>query len=259
MAAGFSLEKWYLDCTTEDGDCAIGYHAQLSLGKRAISYSALLSSISKRIRNSTTYRQCPAPVLASDSRITWHAPTLDFNGTWDALCPSYSKILLDTHDGGIVEWECLMPLAKTTVRLRDNTFVGNGYCERLRLTLPPWKLPIRELRWGRFTSQEASVVWIEWIGDVPLKIILYNGAEQVSGSIGDTSIQTSDFTLELTPEQTLREGYVVHTALRNFPGIKSILPTQARNLFECKWLSKGILTIGEDVQYGQAIHEVVRW
>ena len=39
---------------------------------------------------------------------------------------------------------------------------GLGYAEHLSMTIPPWRLPIDTLRWGRFLSPERSVVWIDW-------------------------------------------------------------------------------------------------
>ena len=54
---------------------------------------------------------------------------------------------------------------------------GTGYAERLELSIRPWRLPIRELRWGRFVSEGASMAWIDWQGADPTEVIRALGYE----------------------------------------------------------------------------------
>ena len=62
------------------------------------------------------------------------------------------------------------PAAEVSVSLRGFAPLrGTGYAERILITIPPWRLPIRELRWGRWIGEAASrsVVWIDWRGESP--------------------------------------------------------------------------------------------
>lgn len=258
MPTKYSIEKWYLDCTTDVGDCAIGYYASLQLGNRKFYYSALLSSISCSIENSSIFLNTKQPDFDGNSRLNWNEPSFNLYGSWNSLQPAFTKKLFQNSDGE-VRWDCYFPLAMANIRTDSAIFDGFGYAEKMSMTIPPWKLPIRELRWGRWTADKISVVWIQWQGEYPLTLILCNGIEYTDGHITDSIIETKDFSLDLQFHQTLRDGFVINTALRNFPGIKQILPSQARYLYESKWLSRGIFKSGDTFQNGWAIHEVVRW
>ncbi len=65
-------------------------------------------------------------------------------------------------DAGTVEWHCLMPRARVRIGKRS----GLRYAEHLNITVAPWKLPIRTLRWGRFATPSDWIVWIDWQGEV---------------------------------------------------------------------------------------------
>ena len=66
---------------------------------------------------------------------------------------------------------------------------GLGYAERLVLTIPPWKLPIETLRWGRFLSPSDWIVWIDWQGEHPQTIVYRNGARVAVDELGDEQIR----------------------------------------------------------------------
>ena len=68
----------------------------------------------------------------------------------EASAPPIHRRLFESADG-IVDWTCEMPRART----RIGEVCGDGYAEVLHMTVPPWKLPIDELRWGRFHGQGA--------------------------------------------------------------------------------------------------------
>ena len=243
----FSLRKWYLDCIAEDGELAVAYCAELRWGALALSYASLLQlDDAQGTRVRSTLRACPEPELAGQ-RLSWVAPALGISGTWDARASAFSAELSEG-----VRWECVQPRSQVELRLPDGRMLlGLGYAEILTLTIPPWRLPIRELRWGRFAGAEHGAVWIEWQGPHPVNLVLIDGAP------AELSI---DGVLRLSESRVLRSGRIGETALSIIPDLEKVFPGRIVGLEETKWRSRGALTLaGAPVENGWAIHEVVRW
>jgi hypothetical protein len=131
-----------------------------------------------------------------------------------------------------------------SLNIAGRPVTGLGYVEVLTLTLPPWRLPIDELRWGRFCAADGGAVWIEWRGPHPLKLGLLDGAPA----------PFMPERLGLRDHRVLRSGRIGETALAMIPRLDR-LPGRVLGLSETKWLSRGALAGSE----GWAIHEVVRW
>src|SRR5262249_23596550 len=141
-------------------------------------------------------------------------------GHWQALEQPVRRTLL-ASDKGNIDWHCLLPRARGRVVLAGSVVVeGLGYVERLEMTLRPWDLPIRELRWGRFLSEDTGVVWIEWRGQQPLQLLTLNGVDQTETDVGDREVAWRAGRLELEPGSALREGALGITALGRVPLLK---------------------------------------
>ena len=225
------MRKWYLDCVTAGGEPAVLYHARIRWGAFALRYASVLGG-------GTTLRSTPEPRVEGDT-VVFRAPGLGIDGTWRALAPAHERLLTDG-----VEWRCVQPRAQVSLRLGGRALSGLGYVEVLTLTRVPWRLPIDELRWGRFCAADTGAVWIEWRGAHPLKVALVDGAP-------------ADFTperLRLHGDRVLRSGRIGETALAMIPRLDR-LPGRIVGLSETKWLSRGALAGSE----GWAIHELVRW
>jgi hypothetical protein len=134
---------------------------------------------------------------------------------------------------------------------------ATGYAEVLETDIPPWQLPINELRWGRAIGASSSVVWIDWRGSVPLTLILLDG-EPVDGSVDDRRVAFADRSITLTPTRLLRDGPIGTTALASIPGLSSWAPAAILAAHETKWFSSAACT-GPPPFAGRAIHEVVRF
>lgn len=225
------MRKWYLDCVTRQGEPVVLYHAQVRWGALALRYASVLGG-------ATSLRHTPEPRVEGDT-VTFRAPRLGIDGTWRALAPAHEERLSDG-----VEWWCVQPRAKVSLRLGDRALSGLGYVETLTLTRPPWRLPFDELRWGRFCAADRGAVWIEWRGAHPLDLALIDGAPAgfAPGRLG------------LHDHRVLRSGRIGETALAMVPRLER-LPGRILGLSETKWLSRGALAGSE----GWAIHEVVRW
>jgi hypothetical protein len=255
----FRLSKWYLDCVAADGTAVVAYWARLSWGVVRLRYAATLVRRGGAVAEAATLRPGREP-RPEPGGIAWRCGPLGTAGHWQALGPPVCRSLL-TSDAGNVEWLCLLPRARGRVVLADGVSVeGLGYGERLDLTLRPWQLPIRELRWGRFLSDGAAVVWIAWQGPRPLALLLVNGSDVDGAEVGDAGVAWRTGRLDLEPGSVLREGALGTTALARVPLLTVLAPRAVREMHESKRLRRGRL-VGCDgrVETGWAIDEVVRF
>lgn len=260
MESDFHLAKWYVDCVADDGTTVIGYSARLSWKRLTMNYASyLLSGPGKEPLTSTSLFVTEFPVRRHDS-IEWTCKGLDLRGSWKQRFPSIEKELLRNNDG-VILWSCFMPGAEAWMKIGDMTVQGDGYVELIEMTIPAWKLPIEELRWGRFASKTDSIVWIDWKGPVPLQKVFRNGALINADIVDDSMIRSTDGSLLLTLDRStiLRNGTLINTVLKKMPMVESILPKNVLMTDECKWLSNATLQHQGVISTGFSIHEAVRF
>ena len=193
--------------------------------------------------------------------ITWRADALGCSITGQAEQAPFGVRLLD-RDDGTVDWQCQACPAQMQVTMSDGTVLsGLGYAERLTLSLPPWRLPIDELRWGRWIAADGgrSLVWIDWRGVQPLTAVFVDGVRQGAATVDDDRITAADAILVLTNQRTLHRR-----ALRDVIGavgpLARVFPTSWLDVEDCKWMSLGTLQVaGARPESGWAIHEHVRF
>ena len=251
----FHLKKWYLDCTTQDGHAFIAYWATVNWGAITLSYASLIHSApdSQNVETSTTFRPGPAPKI-SGTQLAWSCPHLNLQGTWSKLCPGAERTLLE-KESGTLKWSCLMPRSQANLTIRSKPYHGLGYVEHLEMTIAPWLLPIRELRWGQWQSPSTSLAWIDWRGTHPLSLILRDGLE-VAGTISDNQISlNTGEVLSLDTSRIIRDGELGATVLRAIPGVSNLLPPALLRTHEKKWLSRGVLSPSNTP--GHSIHECI--
>jgi hypothetical protein len=263
--ASFSLVKWYLDFVTDAGDAIILYCADIQWRGLHATVGNLLESLNgAATRNRFSmgrYRLSSTP----DEILVEH-PRLKFSGRWQAAAPAFQCPVYDSPEGS-VQWSCLQPGSHVTARIGSREFIGLGYAECLTLTVPPWRLPMHQLRWGRFVSAESSLAWIDWQGPYSTSFAVLNGRRIALDSATENSIATSDANLQIEPGVSLRSGRLGETIL---PAARSLGRFFPRNLFdvqEDKWKSRGTLAVKEDkskheserTSSGWVIHEIVQW
>jgi len=252
---GFSLRKWYLDCVSDSGEVVVAYRAELRWDAVALQYASFLHAPDGGApRSRSTLRRCAAPSLEGDT-LRWEAPALELRGSWEALEPAFCAPLF-AGDGGSILWRCAQPRARARVDLPSGRAVeGFGYVEELELTLPPWRMPIEELRWGRFGSARGGLVWIEWRGPHPLRLALLDGKRVDLASASEERIEVGASSVDLSEPRVLRSGRIGSTVLSIVPGLERTFPLRLLGLTETKWRSRA--KAGSEP--GWAIHEVVRW
>lgn len=256
----FSLEKYYVDFVTAEGQYFIGYSARLTWGGITVNYHATLhhpSLIGVNAGPSLSSRDSP---VADDSVLTWRSPKLGFDGQWRRLASTERQVL--HQDGeGFVEWDCQQPSARVQLTTASGAmFHGLGYVEFLKLTIPPWRLGLRTLLWGRFVSEDHSVVWIEWQGKHDLIVLICNGQKAANPQISDNNVRCEDFELSLERAETIREDSIGETLVSKIPTVLKAAPIEFLGGKEQKYVSRGRLAFASGSDHtGWVIHERVSW
>ena len=261
-ASHFSLSKWYLDCVAENGDAIVVYSGSLRWRALSLEYSSMLIRLSGgKIHAKATLKKCPPPNMSGKS-IRWSCPPLKLEGRWEAQSQPIYRRLFEASKTPI-EWSCHQPRSLASVSVVGiGEFRGFGYVEFLEMSAKSWQLPLQELRWGRFLSEEEAIVWMDFRGPQPETLVFRDGQLCKDAFVTDCgiSLEGESITLSLEETRVLREGALVSTALSVIPGVNKLLPAKMLNTHECKWRSRGILRDAQSVlSTGWAIHEVVKW
>ena len=258
--SSFLLTKWYLDCVAENGDAAVVYVADLRWNKLSIHYVSLLTVFEGRVRCTSSLRRGKLPGLDRDT-ITLCLPHLGVEGTWRALRAPVRRTVFEDKAGGI-DWHCQQPMAQVDLALQGRTpLTGLGYAECLTLSVAPWKLPLEELHWGRFLSDQHALVWIDWRGPQPWRTLIHNGDECEIQSLTESEIlfAPTESRLELDRGLVLRSGQLGHTVFAGISRLAGLLPRNMLSVEEFKWRSRGVLQAANGNASGWAIHEIVKW
>ncbi len=257
--ARFKLEKWYFDCVTASGTVFIGYAAKLNAGPFRLGYGAV---ITKAADGPPTQRQSFFNGTVDDAagNTLWTNDPLKVRGEWTAGSVIPPTILLD-ESAGRIEWQCLGANCAVDVRLDGQSMIGTGYVEKLSMTIPPWRLPFTELRWGRFISDDRSnyLVWIDMRGETPRNWVWFNSPRPVAGTVDGDGVRANDAELIFNGSAPLRSGNVAESIFGRFQFLKILLPRGARGIREDKRLCDCLLRTQGAESKGSAIYEVVIW
>lgn len=254
----FALSKWYLDCVTAAGDAFIGYWAELHGAHLSVRYVSAMTFVDGILHERSSIRGGAAPREDPD-RVAWDCAALEVRGVWSGPTePSPDRVLFRRGEGTL-RWRCVQPRAEATVRVGERVLDGIGYSEIVTLSLPPWDLPIEELRWGRAHFPGRSVVWVDWLGEPPFRLALVDGAEAPCAEVSDAAVVTAGGRVDLGARRPIREGPVAGSSVGSVPGVRAALARAGLLIDEHKWISSATLGEGGRGLQGIAIHERVRW
>lgn len=261
----FRLNKWYLDFVGENGEAMIFYAAKLTWHGMSVKYTSWLShNLDTGVVLKSRFRKVQMPVLDGEL-ITWKDLGFGVSGAWRASSPMIQARLFDSEEG-YLEWECYQPASKVNLIINGKTLSGVGYAEQLTLTAPPWKIPMDELRWGRFVSDSNNLVWIELRKSDKKQWLWLNGEKIDSCLIEDDSIVIPGSNLMLILDRKVilesekKIQSVVGNIIRYLPNFHKSIPLGFLMADETKWLSKGELqSEGKVLSIGMTIHELVNF
>jgi len=257
----FLLVKWYCDVVTDDGACAIIYAARLRWGPLRVGYAAIFhAAVDGTSAETATVRRVASPRRDGDS-LVWGSAPLRAAARWQGDAPPITCCLADGPNGS-VDWTCHMPRARATVRVGDVHLEGLGYVESLRLTVPPWQLPFRALRWGRHLSPEHHLVWIDWSDGVERRWVWLDSVEQLAATPHDGGIANLVGGRELRWQNArdLRDRPVLAALHGPLPVLATRLAGPLGRLHERKRLAPSAIVRadGADDQ-GWTVFEEVTW
>lgn len=252
------LTKWYCDCVTDSGDVVIGYWARLAWGPVRFPYIAVLRrTAAGEVSERVAFRFSSQPAIAN-GRLTWDCRRLGLTAHWSALLPPIHITLVKSKEC-VIEWWGQMPAAEAYIDFAGGErLVGVGYAEWLSITLTGRRLPFEELRWGRFVSRTASLVWIQWRGTEPKSWAVLNGHQAPDVVVGDTAVHVASAGARLTllDPALLRDARVLDGALLGNPLVRCLM-RGIPGAHETKWRSAGTLVVAGEAHTGWAIHETV--
>jgi hypothetical protein len=257
----FSLVKWYLDCVSDAGEVAILYSARVRWRGIRLAYSNLIWSDGATNKSASSMHG--AEIRHDGQQIFLASPQLGVEGMWTARAAPVERTVYGCEAGSVV-WNSLQPASAVSLSIGEKRLTGAGYAECLTLTMPPWQLPLRHLRWGRFVSDRGAltpdtVTWIDWMGSHALRLVVHNGASDEGASIADTEIAWAGGKLRIEEPIVLRAGRLGSTILPAAPALRRIFPHSLFNVEEKKWRSRGILATPDGESRGWVIHETVDW
>lgn len=268
--SGFHLDKWYIDGVDAQSRAIIGYWAELSWGALSLSWQSLVSyPHAHPAQRRWSARRGHAP-RQQHGELSWEA--LGGRATVQVVpaAPAIQARLWDAgrnpggsrsggQAAGTVDWCCVAPVGAVSARVRGLPgFSGVGYAERLTMSVPPWRLPIGQLRWGRWCDVDGrhSLVWIDWAGP-PVRRWVHLDGRRVEADVGDAEVRGDGFTLTLAGPVLLEDRAFADVA-RQIPGLTQVLPSSMREMRETKWLSHGMLRLHRDRAItGTCVHELV--
>jgi hypothetical protein len=257
---GFRLTKWYMDCREADGRVAIAYWASLTWRSFGLTWSSVaVYDAGAPVRRTSGLGRSAEPCL-DGRRLTWRDPGIEAAVDADVL-QTGASVRLFARGEGRLEWTCAAPAAEVRVRASGGTTVqGRGYVEHLVLTLPPWQLPIRELRWGRWIAAEASrsLVWIDWRGPAPATWVLRNGALCPGATVSDTEVRAGGDVVAIGARQLLHSQRL-DDVLGGIAPLRGLLPPALLAIEDTRWACDAPLRSSDGAAVpGSAIAELVR-
>jgi hypothetical protein len=254
------IEKWYLDCVTPSGTGMIGYAARLDIGPLALRVAETMHWRTGEPAGPSHSALGGALPVVNAAGVEWSSPRLNATGRWSSVVPALPVNVLHEDPAGRIEWTCFCPAARSAVSLAAQHYAGWGYAERLVVTRPLSRLPLRELHWGRFIAGTQSCIWLRWLGPEVRNWCFHNGRPVSATATAPHDLAWEGHRLQLAEGPALRSGLAGKHVLPDARWLRRLLPASIRHLDETKWCSAGILTDAGGRQHqGWAIHEIVRF
>lgn len=241
-AEQFEFSKWYLDGVAPSGATFVAYWTRLQWRGLALSWHSVAVREGTGLLREISSLASAAPPAWQDDRLAWHAPALELTLEYQPLFPAFTTALL-ASDRGALNWRCDIPAGSVHLGLGSGTTLeGLGYAEHIHFTIPPWRLPLRELRWGRWIADDGarSLIWIGWEGPSPRRWVFLDGRQCGESAIAEREVLVEDARLEIETD-TLIRSRVFGDLAGTVPGLRALLPGSIRGMREIRWLGQARL------------------
>lgn len=259
----FCIIKWFLDFTGDQGEVMIFYAAKFHwYGFTAVYTSWISHDMISGVKVRTRFSHVHFPEV-NEKEIVWEDAKFGISGKWVSMAETICSRLYDSEEG-FLDWNCLQPASRVKIWQNNKMLEGYGYAENLKMTVPAWKIPMHDLRWGRFISSAYHLVWIELREKEKKQWLWINGKRMNGCTIENEYVSVPELQLILELDRrTLLESEkkilkVTEKLVRFLPGFTKVVPLDFLMANEYKWLSNGVLRIqGNIVSEGKALHEHV--
>jgi hypothetical protein len=254
----FHLQKQYFDGIDSNGNTFILYYAQLKLLNIPIHYSSKIIASESYLSEKSTLRKTIVPRENRQFQNDRLNCKLTYQNQKDF--PPIEEILWEEKDK-YIKWKVFLPHAIFQFTNEDETWKGLGYSETLELNFVPWKLPISTLKWGRFLSENHSVIWVEWLGKFPLQKVYVNGQilnEKTIITESGIQIPTEDISIQFLNPESLKNEKLQKIANR-YPFLNLFFYKRFLESKEMKFKSKSIIQTQNSTENGYSLYEIVEW
>lgn len=251
----FYLKKYYFDGIDHNGNTFILYYAILKLFGIKIPYSSyLLFTDNESVEKSNLTHSS-----IGKNNTFFKNNSLKIKGNWTTTEVPFSEILFDNKIGKI-RWNCCLPKGSFNTTINGKSFSGLGYSEILEMNFPVWKLPISTLKWGRFLSENHTIIWIEWIGKEPLKKVFWNEKPYPEAEISDKGVHfpLQKAYLKFEKPITIKNEKLLSIADK-YPFLKLFFSKNFLNSNETKFVSNSSLLTENQTETGYSLYEIVLW
>jgi hypothetical protein len=254
------LEKLYLDCIDDRGNCFIIYRTKLDLFSFRIYYSSVICSDEKGETTEISSGKKTGESIINELLLFYNHP-LETKGSWKRLDHPLPAFTYRDVTGKELIWNCHHPKARVELTYEDQTFSGFGYAETLILTIKPWNLPIDELMWGRFLSEDYTIIWINWRGKQQLNKLFINGKEYNDTVFKPDRLTFGNDEFELIfNEISVIKREKLSNLFSGMPWIRLFIKRGTLESVENKYKAKSALHSKSKVTAtGWSLYEVVEW
>jgi hypothetical protein len=257
---GFKIEKCYFDCIDNQGNCFIIYWARIELSFLRLVYSAVIFNDSDGFTTeNSTFKKVSKPLISRT--ISYSNEFLNTELTFEGTDSPIQLSLYKKNSANELIWECHHPKAVAEIIYNGNVYKGLGYAETLFSTINPLRLPIDELRWGRFLSDSYTIIWINWKGTYPLTRLYLNGIlyEDALFEIDNIVFGEGAYILRFSEIRSVRSGNLA-ALFSKMIYLRVLISRRILNTMERKYKAKSMLYLNSEfLSDGWSLYEVVTW
>lgn len=256
----FRLDKLYLDCIDDVGNCFIIYRAKLKFSFFRVCYSGVIFQDSEgETTEIASFEKTNEPIITD--LLLFFNNFLGTKGTWKRIINPLPAFIFKDEKNKELIWNCHHPGALTEIIYEDQTFHGLGYAETVTLTIKPWNLPIDELLWGRFLAEGHMITWIIWKGKNNLNKLFFNGKEYSDSAFQPDKIKFGNGEFELIfDEISVIKREKISNHFSGIPWLKLFTKRGFSDSVENKFKAKSTLKSSLNVTAtGWSLYEVVEW